>query len=87
MVGDLQGFGNRICYNLTWIFSIISLSKVKERIRVTYDIENGNVFIVHKENEYIYFHEYGRRLYSQNSTSNTDCILVTTVTHKKDTYT
>jgi len=44
-VEDLHGFGN-VWYHKNGIANILSLAKVKERFRVTYDSGNGDRFVV-----------------------------------------
>jgi len=48
-VGDLPGYGEVWLYE-EGIANILSLSRVKERFRITYDSENGNQFVVHLRN-------------------------------------
>ena len=49
IVVDLPGYGEVWLYE-EGIANILSLSKVKERYRVTYDSKNGNQFVVHLRN-------------------------------------
>ena len=61
--GYLPGYG-WIWYYPEGIANILSLSRVKERYRVTYDSATGNCFQVHKTNgEILNFVEASRRLY------------------------
>jgi hypothetical protein len=46
-VGDLSGYGT-VWYNPGGMANILSLAKVKEKHRVTFDSTNGNEFHVHK---------------------------------------
>jgi hypothetical protein len=46
--GDLEGYGT-VWYNPKGIANILSLSRVQEKHRVTYDSAAWGVFSVHKE--------------------------------------
>ena len=49
MIGDLPGFGI-VWYHPTGIANVLSLSKVQDRYRVTYDSGGGNYFCVYSPN-------------------------------------
>ena len=49
MMGYLPGYGDVWVYE-DGIANILSLSRVKEKFRVTYDSDNGNKFVVHLKN-------------------------------------
>ena len=46
LIGDLSGYGT-VWYHPNGIANILSLSKVKEKYRVTFDSDINNQFIVH----------------------------------------
>ena len=48
MVGDLGNYG-KVWYHPNGIANILSLAKVKEKFRVTFDSTNGNTFIMWKQ--------------------------------------
>ena len=52
LIGDLPGYG-QVWYHPKGIANILSLSRVKEKYKVTYDSTNGNAFIIHKDNRTI----------------------------------
>ena len=47
LIGDLPGFGT-VWFHPRGVANILSLAKVKQRYRVTYDSEAENAFVVHK---------------------------------------
>ena len=47
LIGDLPGYGT-VWYHPNGIANILSLSKVKEKYRVTFDSDQNNQFIVHR---------------------------------------
>ena len=47
LIGDLPGYGT-VWYHPGGIANILSLSKVKEKYRVTFDSDKNNQFIVHQ---------------------------------------
>ena len=49
MIGDLPGFGI-VWYHPTGIDNMLSLGKVQDTYRVTYDSAGGNHFLVHSPN-------------------------------------
>jgi hypothetical protein len=79
--GFLDGYG-WVWYYPKGIANILSLSRVKEQFRVTYDSANGNCFQVHKnDGEILNFHEGPKRLYfhDMSNRSTEECLLVNTV--------
>ena len=66
MRGNLSGYGP-VWYFPNGIANILSLSHVKEKIRVTYESALDNTFYVHKPEKIIQFREAGRRLYYFNT--------------------
>ena len=63
---NLRGHISR--YGWVWFFpdgvaNILSMSRVKEKFRVTYDSATDNSFHVHKEGKILKFKEATRRLY------------------------
>ena len=49
LIGDLPGYGT-VWYHPDGIANILSLSKVKEKYRVTFDSDINNQFVVHRSN-------------------------------------
>ena len=81
---NLRGFLSG--YGWVWFFpagiaNILSLSRVKEKFRVTYDSATDNAFLVHKEGRVLKFQEATRRLYFFDTATKDDesTMLVTTV--------
>ena len=53
-----------VWYHPEYITNILSLPKVKEQYRITYDSDKGGVFVVHiPGSENLYFHCYSNRLH------------------------
>merc|ERR1712197_78514 len=53
-----------VWYHPEYITNILSLAKIKEQYRVTYDSEKGGAFVVHKPgSENLYFHCYSNGLH------------------------
>ena len=48
LVGNLPGYGE-VWFHPEGIANILSLSRVKDKYRVTFDSKNGNKFVVHKD--------------------------------------
>ncbi|KAL7480429.1 hypothetical protein ACHAW6_006122, partial [Cyclotella cf. meneghiniana] len=85
--GHLSGYG-WVWYFPQGIANILSLSRVKEKFRVTYDSTTDNCFHVHKQGKILKFREAPRRLYYFD-TSNRDeesTVLVTTVDENKSKF-
>jgi hypothetical protein len=80
LVGDLPGYGE------VWYHPILSLARVKDRHRVTFDSTDGHQFVIHKNGGTSRkFHESQRGLYFLN-TKTAGTALVTTVADKKSKY-
>jgi hypothetical protein len=89
LVGDLIGYGE-VWFHEKGIANILSLARVKEKHRVTYDSENGNSFQVWKQDGSVReFHESPRGLYYLDTAVEGagEKVLVTTVDDKKSNYT
>jgi hypothetical protein len=83
---DLPGYGT-VWYHPNGIANILSLNKVKERYRVTYDSTNGNAFVVHKgDGTPRTFQQLPRGLFYMD-TATTGTLLVNTVAENKTSYT
>ena len=86
--GHLSGYG-WVWYYPKGIANILSLSRVKERYRVTFDSATDNCFHVHKDNgKILKFKEANRRLYFFD-TANRDereTVLITTVADNKSNF-
>ena len=93
LVGDLPGYGT-VWYHFDGIANILSLSKVKEKYRVTYDSDNNNQFIVHRpDGTQRIFQQSSRGLYfldtslrPQPVNGTRDTILVTTVADNANNF-
>jgi hypothetical protein len=90
LIADLPGFGE-VWYAPEGIANILSLSKVKEKYRLTYDSNgsNGiNTFVVHKEKgENRHFRESSTELFYWDTSDCTSHLLINTVKDKKSKYT
>ena len=85
-VGDLHGYGT-VWYHPNGIANILSLKRVKEKHRVTYDSTNGNEFVVHKDDGTTrIFQQSNRGLFYMDS-AETGTLLVSTVAENKSKYT
>ena len=85
--GDLSGYG------WVWFFpdgiaNILSMSRVKEKCRVTYDSATDNSFHVHKEGKILKFKEATRWLYYFDTADRDEesTMLVTTVENKQNKF-
>jgi hypothetical protein len=86
LVGDLPGYGE-VWYHPNGIVNILSLARVKEKHRVTFDSYGKNKFIVHKQDGTTRcFRQSRRGLYFLEANS-TSTVLVNTVDDKKSNYT
>ena len=86
--GKLPGYG-WVWYYPDGIANILSLSRVKERYRVTYDSATDNCFHVHKGNKKIIrFQEASRRLYYFDTADRdeTGTMLITIVENNKSKF-
>jgi hypothetical protein len=85
LVGDLPGYGE-VWYHPNNIANILSLARVKDRHRATFDSTDGNQFVIHKsDGTSKRFHELRQGLYFLD-TKTTYMALVTTVADKKSKY-
>ena len=85
--GHLSGYG------WVWFFpdgiaNILSMSRVKEKFRVTYDSATDNSFRVHKEGKILKFKEVTCRLYYFDTADRDEesTMLVTTVENKQNKF-
>ena len=86
MIGDFKSYGT-VWYHASGIANVLSLAKVKERFRVTFDSNKGNAFIVHKENGATRkFQQSKSGLYYSDMKKN-EILLVNTVAENKSKYT
>jgi hypothetical protein len=86
LVGDLPGYGT-VWYHPNGTANILSLNKVKERYRMTYDSTNGNAFVVHKGNGTSHTFQQSPRGLFYMDTATTGTLLVNTVAENKTSYT
>jgi len=88
LITNLPGYGT-IWFHPNGIANILSLSRVKERHRVTYDSTNGNAFLVHRsDGSTRRFTESRDGLYfSDVLAGNKATLLVTTVASNRSSYT
>jgi hypothetical protein len=82
IIGDLPGYGP-VWYHPNGIANILSLSRVKQKCRVTFDSQDGNAFTVHSTRT---FQQSNRGLYYME-TKLTGTLLVHTVADNKSKYT
>ena len=93
LIGDLPGYGT-VWYHPNGIANILSLSKVKEKHRVTFDSNQGNQFIVHrKDGTQRIFQQSPRGLYFLDTSLSplpvnkaNGTVLVTTVADKANSF-
>ena len=93
MIGDLPGYGT-VWYHPNGIAHILSLSKVKEKYRVTFDSDKNNQFIVHRtDGTQRVFQQSQRGLHfldtsiaPQPVAGANDTVLITTVADKANSF-
>ena len=93
LIGDLPGYGT-IWYHPNGIANILSLSKVKEKYRVTFDSDKNNQFIVHwTDGTQRVFQQSPRGLYfldtslaPQAKAGENGTVLITTVADKANSF-
>ena len=93
LIRDLPGYGT-VWYHPNGIANILSLSKVKEKHRVTFDSNQGNQFIVHrKDGTQRIFQQSPRGLYFLDTSLSplpvnkaNGTVLVTTVADKANSF-
>jgi hypothetical protein len=87
-IGDLPGYGT-VWFHPRGIANILSLSRVKQKYRVTFDSTNGNQFIIHKpDGTTREFQESSRGLYYHDTnTSASASLLVNTVRNNSSQFT
>ena len=85
--GYLSGYG-WVWYFAKGIANILSLSRVKEKYRVTYDSATDNCFHVHKQGKILRFKEAPRRLYyfDTDERDEESTMLITTVDDNKNNF-
>ena len=90
LVGDLSGYGT-VWYHPNGIANILSLSKVKEKYRITFDSDINNQFIVHRpDGTQRIFQQSSRGLDTsltpQQVNGTRDTVLVTTVADNANNF-
>ena len=92
LIGDLPGYGT-VWYHPDGIANILSLSKVKEKYRVTFDSDINNQFVVHhRDGTQQIFQQSPRWLYfldtslTSQPTSTTGTVLVNTVADNANSF-
>jgi hypothetical protein len=86
-VGDLPGYGE-VWYNKAGIANILSLSKVEDKYRITYDSAQEKQFIVHKDDgETRCFRKSANGLFYLDAKETSGTVLVNTVEDNKSRYT
>ena len=93
LIGDLPGYGT-VWYHPNGIANILSLSKVKEKYRVTFDSDINNQFVVHrKDGTQRIFQQSPRGLYfldtsvtPQPTSGGHGTVLVTTVADNANNF-
>jgi hypothetical protein len=85
--GTMSGYGE-VWYYPAGIANILSLSRVKDKFRVTFDSAADNAFHVHKPEKTLIFREATRRLYYFDTASRDEYadVLVTTVSDNKSKF-
>ena len=85
--GNLSGYG-WVWFYPDGIANILSLSRVKEKFRVTYDSAGENCFLVHKKDRILRFKEASRRLYYFDTAARDEesTVLITTVIKNKSNF-
>ena len=86
MIGDFKSYGT-VWYHASGIANVLSLAKVKERFRVTFDSNKGNAFIVHKENGATRKFQQSKSGLYYSEMKNNEILLVNTVEENKSKYT
>jgi hypothetical protein len=86
LIGDLPGY-LEVWYHLNGIANILSLARVKEKHRVTFDSNGQNQFEVHKYNGTTRYFKQSRRGLYYLETSTTSTVLVNTIADNKSRYT
>jgi hypothetical protein len=88
LVGELPGYGT-VWFHPKGIANILALANVKKRHRITYDSNNGNEFLVHKDDGVVkVFKESGRGLYYLDTSPTAQHVaLVTTVEKNESKFT
>jgi hypothetical protein len=86
MVGDLHGYGT-VWYHPNGIANILSLKRVKEKYLVTYNSQEGNAFVVHKNDGTKRTFQQSERGLFYMDTARTGTLLVNTVAQNKAKYT
>jgi hypothetical protein len=86
LIGDLPGYGP-VWYHPNGIANILSLARVKEKHRVTFDSAGKNKFMVHKEDGTTRCFKQSQRGLYYLETGATSVALVHTVAENKSKYT
>jgi hypothetical protein len=85
-VGDLPDYG-QVWYNKAGIANILSLSKVEDKYRITYDSADEKQFIVHKDDGEKRCLKKANGLFYLNARETSGTVLVNTVEDNKSRYT
>jgi hypothetical protein len=87
LIGDLPGYGP-VWYHPNGIANILSLARMKDRHRVTFDSDNGNRFTIHKKDGSTRdFRESKKRLYYIDTSAEAVALTINTVDDNKSRYT
>jgi hypothetical protein len=86
LIGDLPGYG-QVWYHPNGIANILSLARVKEKYRVTFDSGTKNQCIIHKKDGSTRCFQQSRRGLYFLETGETSTVLVNTVDDNKSNYT
>ncbi len=86
MIGDQTGYG-QVWYHPNGIANILSLARVKEKYRVTFDSNGENQFVVRKDDGTTRCFKQSRRGLYYLETGKTSTVLVNTVDDNKSRYT
>jgi hypothetical protein len=86
LIGDLPGYG-QVWYHPNSIANILSLARVKDKHRVTFNSGDENQFIVHKSDGTTRCFKESRRGLYYLQTKGTSTVLVSTIAANKSRYT
>jgi hypothetical protein len=87
LIGDLPGYGP-VWYHPNGIAKIISLARMKDQHRVTFDSDNGNRFTIYQKDGSIRdFRESKKGLYCIDTSADAVTLMINTVDDNKSRYT
>ena len=89
IIGDVPGYDDPVWFHPGGIANIFALSKIIKKYRVTYDIHEGNKFVVHKPDgsTRVFKQSYHGLFYLDTAADDHETALFTTVAQNKTNYT